>query len=373
MPVTDRPDPRGRQGRDATLGRFGGHETSILKSVLDASPDCIKVIELDGTLSFMNANGICAMEIAGFDVVAGAEWAMLWPEENQDAVLAAVRAAGRGEATRFEAYCPTAKGSPRWWDVSVAPVPGPDGRPSRLMSISRDVTDRVQHRQAIERHERELERLALAQAATLEEKEQLLREKDLLMREVNHRVKNSLALVTSMLNLQGRTEADEKTRGALRRASQRVGTIAQVHERLYKGKQSGKLEIGGYLGALCGDLESSVGEGLGVRVRAECEPLEMDADEATVIGLIVSELVTNAVRHAFAEDGGEVVVSMERHADGEGFCLTVRDDGRGLPEAFDPAASKGLGMRVVSAYARKHGWTLEATSDGGARFCVTAG
>ena len=364
MSTTDCPAP------SATMAQFGGQETSILRSVLDASPDCIKIVELDGTLSFMNANGICAMEIDRFDLVRGAEWAALWPEENQDQVLAAVRAARRGETSSFEAYCPTAKGSPRWWDVSVAPVPGADGRPARIVSISRDVTDRVQRRSEIERHERELERLTLAQAATLEEKEQLLREKDLLMREVDHRVKNSLALVTSILNMQSRTEGDETARAAIGRASTRVGTIATVHDRLYRGAQSGRLGAHGYVTALCEDLESSVGEGLGVRVRAESERFEIDADEATVIGLIVSELVTNAVRHAFAEDGGTVRVSMTRNGE-DGFCLTVHDDGRGLPDGFDPGASRGLGMRVVGAYARKHGWTLEASNDGGARFCVT--
>ena len=348
----------------------GDGEAFLLRSVLDASTDCIKVLTLDGALTYMNANGLCAMQVDDFDVIAGANWASLWPEENQDQVLAAIRAAQRGEATRFEAYCPTARGEPRWWDVSVAAVPDAEGQPGRIVSISRDVTGRVQRRMQVEAHERELERLALAQAATLEEKEALLREKDLLMREVDHRVKNSLALVISMLNMQGRTEPDEETRAALGRASTRVGTIARIHERLYKGAQSGTLEVCGYVGALCRDLEASVGEGHGVRVRTECSPLDMDADDATIIGLIVSELVTNAVRHAFAEGGGEVLVSMERHGD-DGFCLTVRDDGRGLPDAFDPAASKGLGMRVVGSYVRKHGWTLEATNDGGARFCVT--
>ena len=355
------------------LAQFGGQETSILRGVLDASPDCIKIVELDGSLSFMNANGICAMEIDRFDLVAGADWGSLWPEENQDLVYAAVRAAGRGETTRFEAYCPTAKGSARWWDVSVAPVPGVDGRPARIISISRDVTDRVERRLEIERHERELERLTMAQAATLEEKEALLREKDLLMREVDHRVKNSLALVTSILNMQGRTEPDETVRAALARASTRVATIATIHGRLYKGEQSGRLDICGYLTALCRDLQTSLGEGLGVRIDVDCEPLDMDADEATIVGLVVSELVTNAVRHAFAEDGGLVGVTMERQGGDDGFCLTVHDDGRGLPDGFDPAAGRGLGMRVVGSYVRKHGWTLEATNDGGARFCVTRG
>ena len=368
MSITEHPEGGALYGLGAST--FGADDAAILRSVLDASPDCIKVMTLDGALIYMNANGICAMHIDDFDVIAGADWASLWPEENQDVVLAAVRAARRGEATRFEAYCPTARGEPRWWDVSVAGVVGHSGQPERIMSISRDVTERVQRRLAIEAHEAELERLALAQARTLEDKEALLREKDLLMAEVDHRVKNSLALVTSVLNVQSRAEADPATRGALARAGQRVGTIARIHERLYKGGGAGTLEVCGYIGALCADLESSVGEGAGVRIAARCQPLEVGADDATVIGFIVSELVTNAIRHAFGADGGMVTVSMTREG-GDGFCLTVRDDGRGLPEGFDPAGGRGLGMRVVTSYVRKHGWSFEAVSDDGAKFCVT--
>ena len=355
-------------GNAAALALLGGHSTSFLKAVLDASPDCIKIVEIDGTVSFMNENGRCAMEIDDFDAVAGAPWPSLWPEENQHQVRSAVRAAQRGEPCRFEAYCPTAKGTPKWWDVSVAPVPGADGEPASIVSISRDVTERVERERAISQHEAELERLALAQAASLQEKERLLQEKELLMREVDHRVKNSLALVTSILNVQSRTAGDESVKGALSRAAQRVGLIAGIHERLYKGAL-GELEVGGYLRDLCSDLESSVGDANAVSIRVDCPPLDFSADLATVLGLVVSELVTNAIRHAFCEGGGTVTVSVTE--EGGKRCLTVHDDGCGLPEGFAPGQGGGLGMRVVTAYVRQQGWALDASNDGGAKFCIT--
>ena len=357
------------QGTNATaIAALGVQSTSFLKAVLDASPDCIKIVELDGSVSFMNENGRCAMEIDDFDALSGAQWPSLWPEENQDAVHAAVRAAGRGEATRFEAYCPTAKGTPKWWDVSVAPVPGADGQPASIVSISRDVTNRVTRERAISQHEAELERLALAQAASLQEKERLLQEKELLMREVDHRVKNSLALVTSILNVQSRTAPQDEVRGALSRAAQRVGLIAGIHERLYKGSV-GDLEICAYLADLCHDLESSVGDASNVTIEVTCEPTQLSADLATVMGLVVSELVTNAIRHAFGPEGGTITVSLDSTSGKR--CLTVEDDGRGLPDGFEAGQGGGLGMRVVTAYVRQHGWSLEATSEGGARFCIT--
>ena len=355
-------------GNAAALALLGGHSTSFLKAVLDASPDCIKIVELDGSVSFMNENGRCAMEVDDFDLLAGAQWPSLWPQENQDLVHAAVRAAQRGEASRFEAYCPTAKGTPKWWDVSVAPVPGADGQPASIVSISRDVTNRVIRERAISQHEAELERLALAQAASLQEKERLLQEKELLMREIDHRVKNSLALVTSILNVQSRTAPDESVKGALSRAAQRVGLIAGIHERLYKGTL-GDLEVGGYLRDLCNDLESSVGDANAVSIRVECPPMTISADVATVLGLVVSELVTNAIRHAFGEGGGGTV-SVSLTEEEQKRCLIVHDDGCGLPDGFEPGRATGLGMRVVTAYVRQHRWTLDVSNDGGAKFCI---
>ncbi|HYF55000.1 MAG TPA: PAS domain-containing protein, partial [Salinarimonas sp.] len=135
----------------------------FLSSVLNASSDCIKVVENDGSLTFMNANGLCAMEIECFADVRGAEWAALWPSEARSQVCAAIETAKQGSMARFEAFCPTAKGTPKWWDVTVSPVTNKDGHVTRLISISRDVTERYLSSQALARNE---ERLRLALEAT---------------------------------------------------------------------------------------------------------------------------------------------------------------------------------------------------------------
>jgi PAS domain S-box-containing protein len=117
-------------------------QEAFLRSVLDASADCIKVIELGGSLSYMNINGQCAMEIDDFGAVAGAQWTALWPAESAGLVRQSVEQARAGRNSRFEAFCPTAKGTPRWWDVSVAPILNLNGEPARIVSVSRDITQR---------------------------------------------------------------------------------------------------------------------------------------------------------------------------------------------------------------------------------------
>ncbi|CAN7219786.1 response regulator [Caballeronia sp. LjRoot29] len=111
-------------------------------SVLNGSTDCIKILRLDGTLEFMNANGICLMEIDDFAPLKGKSWASLWPEESRHLLIEAMDGARQGRHSRFEAPCPTAKGTPKYWDISVSPVTGPGGV-EWFVSISRDITERV--------------------------------------------------------------------------------------------------------------------------------------------------------------------------------------------------------------------------------------
>lgn len=139
-------------------------QEAFLRSVLDASGDCIKVVELDGSLSYMNINGQCAMEIDDFDAVAGADWSSLWPADCAPLVKQSVEDGRAGRSSRFEAYCPTAKGTPKWWDVSVAPILGMEGVPSRIVSVSRDVTERKLQEEAL----RESESVAARRLAELE-------------------------------------------------------------------------------------------------------------------------------------------------------------------------------------------------------------
>ena len=135
------------------LARLGLSDRQDLAQLMDASFDCIKVIDRGGNLAFMNEGGQCVMEIADFSAIEGAKWSDLWPEENQHLIEDAVERAFAGESVRLEAFCPTALGRPRWWDVSVSPMVQ-DGDVTCLLSISRDITDRVRREQRAEERER---------------------------------------------------------------------------------------------------------------------------------------------------------------------------------------------------------------------------
>lgn len=111
------------------------------RGVFEGSPDCVKLLDLHGHILAMNRNGQCAMEIDDIRTILGAEWATLWTEENRNAINAAVAAAGSGRHYHLSLACPTAKGSSRWWDVTVSPVVGDDGQVTKILSTSRDITE----------------------------------------------------------------------------------------------------------------------------------------------------------------------------------------------------------------------------------------
>jgi len=111
------------------------------RRVLGASADCIKVIDLDARLEFMSEGGMCVMEVDDFAAIEGAWWPSFWEGEGHVRALTAVAHAKKGITGRFQGFATTMKGSPRWWDVLVTPINGADGRPEKLLSVSRDVTE----------------------------------------------------------------------------------------------------------------------------------------------------------------------------------------------------------------------------------------
>ncbi len=129
-------DIHDRKIADAALRRSEAFAHSILAS----TPNCIKVIGLKGDLQYMNESGSALMQVEDLAPLLGRDWASFWPQEAQETIKGALRTARSGGVARFSGYCPTAKGTPKWWEVSVSPILGADGQPDRLLSISRDVT-----------------------------------------------------------------------------------------------------------------------------------------------------------------------------------------------------------------------------------------
>jgi two-component sensor histidine kinase len=197
---------------------------------------------------------------------------------------------------------------------------------------------------------------------------QALARQDLLVREMSHRVKNSLAIVASLLALQARNADDPAVRDALIDARTRVEAIAGVHDQLWRQGDTtpGEIDLAQFLETLTANLQSSAPNH---RIRCSAEPLRVSADRAIPMGLMVNELVTNAIKYAYPDRTGEVRVGAA--CTGAALVLDVSDDGVGLPADFDIGRASGsLGMRVIANLARQLDARIATPRGQGARFHI---
>ncbi len=204
------------------------------------------------------------------------------------------------------------------------------------------------------------------------QKDDLAARQDLMLREVNHRVSNSLQLANSMLRIQERAAIGDEAKHELGKAADRIGSISLIHTRLYTAGDMNAIRIGAYLRDLCADLTASgngrpsVGK-FDVDVQAP-DSLSLPPDLVTKLGLIVNELVTNSFKHAAGSTHCQIVVTQSAEA----LELTISDDGPGLPAGFEPKRQKGLGMRMVLSLVDQIDGTMSAEpSVQGARFVIS--
>jgi two-component sensor histidine kinase len=197
------------------------------------------------------------------------------------------------------------------------------------------------------------------------ELERRLREREVLLREIHHRVKNNLQVVSSLISIQA-NRLPTAQRTALDECQARIRTIALVHQRLYQSSDLASVELDLYVRELARNIHAALAAP-GVELAIECEPIGLPVDAAIPCGLILNELITNAFKHAFySERTGTVHVRGERV--GGDIRLTVRDDGVGLPAAFSLASTSTLGFQLVEALVDQLAAKFRFGSDPGAWF-----
>jgi two-component sensor histidine kinase len=178
----------------------------------------------------------------------------------------------------------------------------------------------------------------------------LAAEREVLLREVNHRVGNSLQIIASLLHLQASSAPQDDVKAALTNAMGRVAAVAQVHRRLYTSHDLKSVLLNQYLDALLEDLRRSAEGNRMSRLTLQADSVEIDPDRAVGIGIIVNELVMNAVKYAYPDGAGPIHVELRTR--GEDIVLSIADEGVGLNGKSDPR-STGMGQRIVSAMAAK--------------------
>ncbi len=279
-------------------------DTLIL--ILEQSIDCVKFLSLDGDVVWMNRNGMCAMEIDDFADVAGRPWCTLWPEDLQETIRQSCLAAATGELVRFTAACPSARGTPHWWDVSVTAVNAPDGSPTGFLSISRDITELEASRSA----------LVLANL------------------EMRHRLSNTYAIVGGLMA------------GFARGTPDREVFARDMQKRLHALYTAQTLFASGDGPHIVADLLTElvapfVGGGRSVTL-GHLSSTAVDRGVADAIALTLGELTVNSVKHGALGADGSLHLSTRDDADGLHICWKERSDRR--VKAHDRDGGQGLGL-----------------------------
>ena len=247
-----------------------------------------------------------------------------------------------------------------------------EGRPFGVLEVdSRSEDEFVEHDLAFLQGAANILGMAIERQRQERNLKAALERHQFLIKEMNHRVKNSLALVASMLRLQAREDCDPTFAERLEDATLRVGAIARVHEQLYQSTDIERFDVGRYIEAICKDLSASFAQ---CEISVQAQPgIVISADRAISSALIVTELVSNAAKHAYQGNGaGRVWVNIATTGV-DSFSISVRDEGAGLPEGFQIGKGKGLGTRMVRTLAEQLNASLDLVArQPGAEFILTA-
>jgi two-component sensor histidine kinase len=207
--------------------------------------------------------------------------------------------------------------------------------------------------------------------ATQEKLRASLFEKEVLLSEIHHRVKNNLQVISGLLNLQAQHIHDENDRGIYKESQNRIITMALIHEALYQSSNLTRVQFADYIRNLSKNLIISYGLGKKrIRLEIDAQEASMVVDTAIPCGLIINELLTNALKHAFPNRRKGTIHLAFRRLQGEMYELLIQDDGIGIPKDVDIRKTDSLGLRLVNALVEQLGGTLEMERDGGTTFRI---
>jgi len=306
-------------------------DVAFTNGVLESSDDCIKVISLAGNLLYMSGGGQRVMEVDDFEKLRGCNWPTFWPGEGQEKAEKAVASARAGKASFFEGPAPTAKGTPRYWEVSVVPIFDANGTPDRILSISRDVTTRQKSHQ----------------------------QQEILARELHHRVNNTLAVVSAITtqsiraaaNLQ---EADLAIAG-------RIRALAKAHTLL--------LDRNVIVTTVADVVKSSIApyDESESRISFKGPRVEMSARPSVSLALALNELGTNATKYgALSVKGGKVAVQWT--ADDGKLHLTWQESGG--PAVAAPTRKSFGSTLIRSTFGGYSGGTVDIKYETNGLVCI---
>jgi|GEM_PF-1979583 len=323
------------------------------RAIFDQSYAFVGLLNPDGILLDVNRTSCEFTGIAKEEAIGQPFPQTIWWSHNlqqRKRLEESISKAAKGEFIHFESEHLSKEGTLHIFDFSLKPVKDVSGKVVWLIPESRDITERKKSESTIQ---------------------QSLREKEALLKEVHHRVKNNLQVITSLLSLEGSRTKNEVTKLALSEMKGRLRSMALLHETLYRSGIFATVKLGRYLSELATQaFRSMTTLPEGIALEFDFDSSELELDQALPCGLLVNELISNSLKHGFPEGrGGAVKISL--HQLDNKMTIQVADTGIGLPDDFALDKHQSLGLQLVSDLVYQLHGALEFASENGTVFTVT--
>ena len=327
-------------------------ESEILYSTLiKTDPDAIITTDLNGKISYTSKQ---TLEMYGYenkDELIGISIFDLVADAYKEKAKEDMEKTKNENVLRNLEYNFVKKNGDQFigeWNAAV--IKNPENKPTAFMITARDIT-----------HHKNIE--VQMQAS--------IQEKNVLLKEIHHRVKNNLQIISSLLNLQSRYIEDEKAYEVFKESQNRVKSMAMVHEKLYQTGNFAELSVAEYLEGLIENIYSSYGVNIDrIKMEINAENIFLDINTSIPCFLLINEVITNCIKHAFPDGrSGTIIIDFKKLNDKH--IIRIQDDGIGLPDDFNINQTNTLGMQLITSLTSQLDGELEVTSNNGAEFKVT--
>ena len=336
-------------GFDVSELKRAEEANALLAAIVESSDDAIIGKTLDGLIVSWNPG---AEKIYGYaaDEIIGQHISVLFPSDRPAEVAYIIETIRQGErVAQDEAVHVTKDGRRIDVSLTISPIRDVDGKLLGASTIARDITERKEAENRIRTS---------------------LKEKETLLKEVHHRVKNNLQITSSLFSLQSAAIKDEEILDVFRQSSNRIQSMALVHEKLYSSDNLSQIEAGEYIRSLVPNLLQSYGLRAGnIALHWDIENVLLEIDKAIPLGLIINELVSNCVKHAFAPGAkGDIWISLHRQNDN--VLVVVADNGAGFPDNLDFQSTGTLGLQLVNTLTNQLKGNIGLHSNGKTEFRI---
>ncbi|MFH0826130.1 MAG: PAS domain S-box protein, partial [Pseudomonadota bacterium] len=314
------------------------------RNLVETSNLAIFISEAEGVLIHANPRMVEMTGYADVQDLMGVSTERLYPEPSDRARLMR-ELLEKGSATNFEIHGVKKDGSSLWTSLNAVMQRDDSGNVTGIFAIAEDITERKKMRDALH---------------------SALDEKEVLLREIHHRVKNNLAVVISLLGFQGRHAKDEYHRKMFVESQDRIRSMALAHEKLYQAENLSEIDSRSYLTSLLDHLMSALGNvGSEVRLVRQIARTDLDLETGVTLGFIVTELVSNALKHAFPGGRPGTISLTLKEVDDSTLELSLADDGVGLPDSIQFANPRSLGLNLVRIFSKQLRGELEVRRNHG--------